>query len=126
MDIKEIDKLTGKIIGLAIEVHRRLGPGLLESVYRQCLAYEFSKNGIDFVMEQPIPIKYKEIKIDCGFRADFIVADCIIVELKAVERVIPIHEAQLMTYLKVTKLKVGLLMNFNVRLLRKGIKRFIL
>jgi len=126
MDLKEIDKLTGKIIGLAIEVHRRLGPGLLESVYQQCLAYEFSKNDIDFVKEQPIPVKYKDINIDCGFRADFIVADCIVLELKAVERILPIHEAQLMTYLKVTKLKVGLLVNFNVRLLRKGIKRLIL
>jgi len=126
MELEKIDKLSNKIIGLAIEVHRHLGPGLLESVYQQCLAYELSKNGIDFVMEQPIPIKYKEINIDCGFRADIIVEKGIILELKAVEKRLPIHEAQLMTYLKITGIRLGLIINFNVRLLRQGIKRIIL
>ena len=126
MNMGEIDKLSNKVIGLAIEVHRNLGPGLLESVYQQCLAYELSKNNIEFVSEHNIPVKYKEVNIDCGFRADIIVAGNIILEIKAVNKILPIHEAQLMTYLKITGIKLGLIINFNVTLLKQGIKRIIL
>jgi len=126
MNMEEIDKLSNKIIGLAIEVHRNLGPGLLESVYHQCLTYELSKNNIEFVSEHQIPVKYKEVKIDCGFRADIIVAKSIIIELKTVEKILPIHEAQLLTYLKITGIRVGLIINFNVILLKDGIERMIL
>ena len=124
--MEEIDRLSNKVIGLAIEVHRNLGPGLLESVYQQCLAYELSKNNIEFVSEHQIPVTYKEVNIDCGFRADLIVADSIILELKAADRILPIHEAQLMTYLKITGIKLGLIINFNVKLLKHGIKRIIM
>jgi len=126
MNMDEIDKLSNKVIGLAIEVHRNLGPGLLESVYQQCLAYELSKNNIEFVSEHNIPVKYKEVNIDCGFRADIIVAGNIILEIKEVNKILPIHEAQLMTYLKITGIKLGLIINFNVTLLKQGIKRIIL
>ena len=126
MNMNEIDKLSNKVIGLAIEVHRNLGPGLLESAYQQCLAYELSTNNIEFVSEHNIPVKYKEVNIDCGFRADIIVADNVILELKAVDKILPIHEAQLLTYLKITGIKLGLIINFNVVLLKQGIKRIIL
>ena len=121
-----IDQLSNKIIGLAIEVHRNLGPGLLESVYQQCLAYELSNANIKFELEKPIPVKYKNININCAFRADLIVDDRIILELKTVEKILPIHEAQLLTYLKLTGIKLGIILNFNVLLLKNGIKRMIL
>jgi len=126
MNTEKIDILSNKIIGLAIEVHRNLGPGLLESVYQQCLAYELSKNDIEFVVEHQIPVKYKEMRIDCGFRADLIVAENIIIELKTVEKILPIHEAQLLTYLKITGVRLGLIINYNVILLKDGIKRMVL
>ena len=124
--MNDIDKLSNKIIGLAIDVYRNLGPGLLESVYQQCLAYELSKANIKFEMEKSIPIKYKNVKIDCAFRSDFIVENNIILELKTAKEILPIHEAQLLTYLKLTKIKLGLILNFNVILLKDGIKRIIL
>ena len=111
---------------MAIEVHRGLGPGLLESVYQQCLAYEFSKQNLKFTTEHSIPVDYKGVRMDCAFRADFIVEDSIILELKTVDRILPIHEAQLLTYLKITGKKLGLLINFNQKLLRHGIRRIIL
>ena len=120
-----VDKLSNQIIGLAIEVHRELGPGLLESAYQQCLALELSKADILFQFEKEIPINYKGIKLGCGFRADFIVDDCILIELKTVDKFLPIHEAQLITYLKLTGIHLGLLINFNVRLLKNGIKRMV-
>lgn len=126
MDMVGVNKLSNQIIGLAIEVHRNLGPGLLESVYQQCLTYEFNKSNIEFEMEKNIPIKYKNVLIDCAFRADFIVSNSIIVELKAVDKILPIHEAQLMTYMKITGIRLGLIINFNVKLLKQGIKRIIL
>jgi len=126
MEMPEIDGLSNKIIGLAILVHRELGPGLLESVYMQCLAHEMRFNKIVFLMEEALPVVYKGVEIDCGFRADMIVENSIILELKAVEKLLPIHKAQLMTYLKITGIKLGLIMNFNVTLLRAGIKRIIL
>ena len=126
MNMKEIDELSKMIIGLAIEVHRNLGPGLLESTYQKCFAYELGLQNVDFVMEYPIQVKYKDIIIDCAFRADFIIANNIILELKSVEKIIPIHEAQLLTYMKLTGLKLGLIINFNEKLLKNGIKRMIL
>ena len=124
--MEKINELSNRVIGLAIEVHRNLGPGLLESVYQQCLAHELSNNEIGFVLEHPIQVKYKGVSIDCGFRADLIIEKSIIVELKAVEKIVPIHEAQLLSYLKISGLKLGLIINFNVKLLKNGIKRMIL
>ena len=126
MEMKEVNKLSNKVIGIAIDVHRNLGPGLLESVYKQCLAYEFSSVGIEYEIEKVIPIKYKEVNIDCAFRADFIIENNIILELKTVDRILPIHKAQLLTYLKLTSIKLGIIINFNVKLLKNGIKRVIL
>ncbi|MFQ6101512.1 MAG: GxxExxY protein [Anaerolineae bacterium] len=119
-------ELTGRIIGAAIEVHRALGPGLLESAYQACLAQELSLRGLPFEREMPLPIDYKGLQLDCGYRLDFLVAGKVVVELKAVERIHPIHEAQLLTYLKLTGCRVGLLINFNVPVLKNGIKRMVL
>lgn len=118
--------LTHEIIGAAIEVHRLLGPGLLESVYQYCLAREFSLRNIPFEQEKPIPVKYKGALVDCGYRLDFLIDNKVVVELKAVDKVDPVHEAQLLTYLRLTGCKIGLLINFNVPILIKGIKRRIL
>jgi len=126
MEMSKIDELSHQIIGHAIEVHRHLGPGLLESAYQKCIAYELTQAHIPFELEKPIPIKYKETLIDCAFRADCIVNKSIILEIKAVEQLLPIHEAQLLTYMKLTQIKLGILINFNVRLLKDGIKRMIL
>ena len=123
MEIDEINKITKKAIGCAIEVHRELGPGLLESVYQQCLQYELERNNIKFEAEVPIPIKYKNSNIRFAFRADFIIEDEVIIELKAVEEIHPIHYAQLLTYLKLTGKKIGLIINFNTEVLKDGIKR---
>jgi GxxExxY protein len=120
------DPLTEKIIGAAIEVHRALGPGLLESVYAKCLCYELSQSGVEFVFEQPVPVKYKEVLIDCGFRLDIVVEGKVIIELKACEALMPVHEAQLLTYMKLTGIRRGLLLNFNVLLLKDGIRRFVI
>jgi GxxExxY protein len=122
MDINEI---TEMIIGAAIEVHRTLGPGLLESVYLNCLAKEFTLRHIPYEIEKNLPVLYKGHQLDCGFRLDFIVAGQVVVELKTVETLLPIHQAQLLTYLKLTGCKIGLLINFNVPVLVKGIKRMI-
>ncbi len=119
-------ELSNKVIGCAIEVHRELGPGLLESTYEQCLAHEFSLNGIEFKVQHPLPVVYKNIRLDCGYRVDMLVADEIILELKSVEEIKGIHEAQLLTYMKLAGIAQGFLINFNVRLLKNGIKRFVL
>ena len=119
-------ELTREIIGAAIEVHRSLGPGLLESAYQVCLEREFNLRELLFEKEKPLPVEYKGIRLDCGYRLDFLVADQVVVELKAVEEVHPVHEAQLLTYLKLTGCKVGLLINFNVPILKKGIMRRVL
>ncbi len=118
--------LTEQIIGFAIEIHKELGPGLLESAYQQCLAYELSKSGLSFSIEKELPVKYKQVHLDCGYRLDFLVEDKIIIELKSVEKILPIHHAQMLTYMKLANIKVGLLINFNVQILKSGIKRFIL
>jgi len=118
--------LTGQIIGAAIEVHRVLGPGLLESAYQACLAREFSLRNLPFEQEKPLPVEYKGARVDCGYRLDFVVAEKVVVELKAVNVVQKVHEAQLLTYLKLTGCRVGLLINFNVPVLKDGIKRMVL
>lgn len=118
--------LSKLIIGAAIEVHKQLGPGLLESAYEECLAHEFTLRGIQFERQKPLPVVYKGIKLDCGYRLDFLVDKSVIVELKTVEKLMPIHEAQTITYLKLTNCKLGLILNFNVRLMRTGIKRVVL
>jgi len=116
--------LTEKVIGCAIEVHRTLGPGLLENTYEQCLAHELSMQAVPFKLQVPIPIKYKNIKLECGYRLDFLVDDCLILELKSVEKLSKLHEAQILTYLKLTKIGTGLLINFNASKLVNGIKRY--
>jgi GxxExxY protein len=122
----EINQITETIIGSAIEVHRHLGPGLLESAYHSCLAREIALRNLSFEQEVLLPIDYKGVQLDCGYRLDFLIEHTVIVELKAVEKLQPIHEAQLLTYLKLTGCKVGLLINFNVPVLKQGIKRMVL
>ncbi len=119
-------ELTRQILGAAIEVHRHLGPGLLESVYDACLVHELAERGLVVDRQVELPVRYKNASIDCDYRVDLIINDQVVVELKAVETVHPIHEAQLMTYLRLSGKKVGLLINFNVRLLRDGITRRVM
>ena len=121
----DFDPLSRRVIGCALEVHRHLGPGLLETAYEQCLAYELSQKGIAFKTQVGMPVQYKEVAITCGFRLDLLVEDQLIVELKAVDSINSVHEAQILTYLKMTKLKTGLLFNFNVKLFKEGIRRFV-
>jgi GxxExxY protein len=116
--------LTSEIIGCAINVHRILGPGLLESVYEECLAYELKKTGFLIERQKAVPIIFKEIKLECGYRIDILVENTVILELKSVDELAPIHEAQILTYLKLSEKKIGLLMNFNVTVLKNGIKRY--
>ena len=115
--------LTHEVISAAIEVHKHLGPGLLESSYESCLCLEFSEHGIYFERQVQLPIVYKNVKLDCRYRLDFIVEDSVVVELKAVSELEKIHEAQLLTYLRLTGKRLGLLLNFNVLLMKNGIKR---
>jgi GxxExxY protein len=120
------DPLTEKIIGFAIEVHRQLGPGLLESAYEECLCYELEQNGLIFRRQVPLPVVYKAVRLDCGYRIDFVVEQRVILELKTVERLVPVHDAQLLTYLKLSGLRTGLLLNFHSPVLKDGIRRFVL
>jgi len=122
----EKDPRTAAVIGAAIEVHRQLGPGLLESAYEQCLCHELHLRDLPFQCQVDLPVSYKGLKLDCGYKIDVIVNDEVIVELKAVERILPVHEAQLLTYLKLSGKKVGLLINFNSSLLTQGIIRRVL
>ena len=122
----EVNQITEKIIGGAIEVHRSLGPGLLESAYQACLAREMALRGLSFEQEMPLHLEYKGLQLDCGYRLDFLVEQTVILELKTVEALLPIHEAQLLTYLKLAGIKIGLLINFNVPVLKNGIKRMAL
>ena len=122
----EFDDLSNRVIGCAIEVHRQLGPGLLESTYEQCLAYELNRAGISFQLQHPQPVQYKDIRLDCGSRIDILVENELIVELKSVDEIKGIHQAQLLTYMKLSGVKIGLLINFNVTKLKEGIKRFVL
>jgi GxxExxY protein len=117
------DPLTEKVIGAAIDVHRALGPGLLESVYEECLCYELSECGLKFSRQVNLPISYKNVKLECGYRMDLVVSESLIIEVKTVEKILPICEAQLLTYLKLTGLHTGLIVNFNVPVLKDGIRR---
>lgn len=122
----EINEVSQAIIGAAIEVHRMLGPGLLESAYEECLSHEFSLRQIPFERQKPLLVDYKGVRLDCGYRLDFLVAGIVVVEVKAVEALLPIHQAQVLSYMKLGGWKLGLLINFHVPLLREGIKRLVL
>lgn len=124
--VKEEDRLSNEIIRAAIEVHKQLGPGLLESAYEQCLAYELGERNIPFQRQKELAVIYKGVSVGCGYRLDLLVGNLVIVELKAVEKIHPIHEVQVLTYLKLAKCKLGLLLNFNVILMKHGIKRIAL
>ena len=117
--------LSNRIIGAAIEVHRALGPGLLESTYEECLVDELTLQGVSVRRQVPLPISYKGVLLECGYCVDVIVEDLVLLELKAIERLMPIHEAQVLTYLRLKKLWLGLLINFNVAILRDGVKRLV-
>jgi GxxExxY protein len=119
------NELSHRIIGAAIEVHKHLGPGLLESAYEACLCREFELRGVAFERQFPLPVQYKGLELDCAYRMDVVVGGLVVVELKAVDKLEPIHEAQLLTYLKLTNRWLGLLVNFNVPVLRDGIKRIV-
>ena len=123
---QERDPLTHKVIGCAIAVHRHLGPGLLESAYEMCLAYELVQAGLSVERQLELPVVYKEVRLDCGYRVDLIVEKQLLIELKAVSDLLPVHEAQLLTYMKLTGISKGLLLNFNVPVLKDGIKRMVL
>lgn len=118
--------MTQRIIGCAIEVHKYLGPGLLESAYEECLAFELEKEGFTLRRQQPTPVIYKDVKLDCGYRIDILVEDSVVLEIKVVDEFNPVHIAQILTYLKFSNKKYGLLLNFNVAALKNGIRRFIL
>jgi GxxExxY protein len=120
------DELTERIIGLAIEVHRLLGPGLLESTYEECLCLELKRSDVGFKRQVSLPVIYKGLKLDCGYRLDLVVDNRVIVEVKSIERLIPIHEAQLLTYVKLSNIRTGLLLNFNCVVLKDGIRRMML
>jgi GxxExxY protein len=122
----ENDRLTEKVIGLAIEVHRQLGPGLLESAYEECLCLELQEAGLTFRRQVPLPITYKSVRLDCGYRLDLVIEDQLILELKSVEGLLPIHEAQVLTYMKLSGVRTGLLLNFNSAVLKNGIRRLML
>ncbi len=119
-------ELSSRVIGCAIEVHRALVPGLLESTYEQCLAHELALNGIAFKLQHPLPVEYKGLCLDCGYRIDMLVEEKIILELKAVEEIHGIHQAQLLTYMKLSGIKQGYLVNFNVKRLKDGLKSFVI
>jgi GxxExxY protein len=122
----ENDQLTEKVIGLAIEVHRQLGPGLLESAYEECLCLELKEAGLAFRRQVALPIIYKSIRLDCGYRLDLLIEDQLILELKSVDGLLPIHEAQVLTYMKLSGVRTGLLLNFNSAVLKSGIRRLML
>ena len=124
-EAQSLDRLSEQLIGACIEVHRALGPGLLESAYEECLCHELSLRSIPYERQVSLPVIYKGIKLDCGYRLDLVVAGKIVVELKAVEALMPVHDAQVLTYLKLTGKSVGLLVNFNVPVLKAGLKRIV-
>lgn len=125
-DQVELNELTRQIIGAAIEVHRHLGPGLLESAYETCLAYELGQLGLSVEQQKGLPLIYKEIRLDQGYRIDLLVEEKVVVEIKVVDKITSIHEAQVLSYLKFSGCQIGLLLNFNVKLLKNGIRRFIM
>jgi GxxExxY protein len=121
----ELDRITDAVIGAAIDVHRAIGPGLLESAYTSCLAFELAEKGLKVEAEKPLPLIYREVRLDCGYRLDLLVEARVIVEVKAVENLLPVHKAQLLSYLRLSGCKVGLLINFNVPQLKSGIVRVV-
>jgi GxxExxY protein len=121
-----INDLTREVIGAAIEIHRTLGPGLLESAYEECFCHELQLRNLNFERQKPLPVVFKEVSLDCGYRLDLLIMNALVVEIKAVETLLPIHEAQLLTYLKLGGWNIGLLINFNVPVLKNGIKRIVL
>ena len=125
LDGKHAD-LTTRIIGAAIEVHRHLGPGLLESAYEECLCFELSERNLVIVRQVPLPVVYKSVRLDCGYRMDVVVEGAVVLELKCVDTVMPVHKAQLLTYLRLSGLRVGLILNFHAETMRAGITRLIL
>jgi GxxExxY protein len=126
MTERDRDPITDRIIGFAIEVHRLLGPGLLESAYEACLCSELQGHGLEYLRQVPVPVNYKGVHLDCGYRMDIVVAQAVVVEIKSIEKLLPLHDAQLLTYLKLSGIRTGLLLNFNVPLLKQGIKRLVL
>jgi len=122
----DINQLSNVVIGAAIDVHKILGPGLLESAYETCLCHELGLRGIEYQKQLKLPVEYKDVLLDCGYRLDVLVEDKIVIELKSVEKILPIHDAQLLTYLKLGSWPLGIIFNFNVPLLRDGIKRKVL
>jgi GxxExxY protein len=122
----ELNQITQKIFGCAIEVHKNLGPGLLESAYEECLAFELSKQGLTIKRQVPTPVVYKEIKLECGYRIDILVEDSVVIELKVVDSINTVHEAQILTYMKFSNKSLGLLISFNVTVLKNGVKRYVL
>ncbi|MBX7172596.1 MAG: GxxExxY protein [Pyrinomonadaceae bacterium] len=123
LEQQRVNQITEKIIGCAISVHRVLGPGLLESAYEECLCYELSQANLKFERQVALPVIYKGVKLDCGYRMDIVVESSIVVEIKAIERILPVHEAQLLSYLKLYNKRLGLLLNFHVSVLKNGMKR---
>jgi GxxExxY protein len=123
--MKDIERIASKIVDSAIHVHKALGPGLLESAYQQCLAYELRNRNLQVEREVILPVVYEQLKIDPGYRIDLVIEDCVIVENKAVDQLLPIHEAQLLTYLKLGNFKLGFLLNWNVRMMKDGIRRYV-
>lgn len=122
----KFERLSNDVIGCAIEVHRTLGPGLLESTYEQCLGYELTLARIHFEIQKPLPVSYKGNLIECGYRIDLLIENSLIIELKSIAKILPIHQAQILTYMKLSNISTGLLINFNEVLLKDGIKRFVL
>ena len=124
-DQDRLNSISEAIIGAAIDVHKAVGPGLLESAYEACLAYELRQRGLKVEQQKELPLKYRDVQLDCGYRLDLLVEDCVIVEVKAIEALLPLHQAQLMSYLRLTKCHLGLIINFNVTQLTRGVKRVV-
>lgn len=124
-DGMKLNELTEKIIGAAINVHRELGPGLLKSAYEKCMVFDLTETGFKVEQQKPLPIVYKGVKLECGYRLDLLIEDEIIVEIKSVEKLLPIHQAQLLSYLKIADKRVGMLINFNVKVLKRGLRRVV-
>lgn len=126
MSLSDGSEISERVIGLAIEVHRQLGPGLLESAYEECLSFELRHAGISYHRQVALPVVYKSVRLECGYRIDLVIENELVLELKAIERITPVHEAQMLTYLRLSGCRVGLLMNFNTVALRHGLRRFVL
>ena len=124
-DKERLNKITETIIGVAIGIHKALGPGLLESAYEACMVYDLIQSGLKVEQQKPLPVIYREVKLECGYRLDLLIENEVVVEIKSVEKLLPIHKAQLMSYLKLSDCKVGLLINFNVEVLKDGIQRVV-